>query len=183
MHNKCYHYHFAGREQASWMKNTKWIFDRCHGGIFQFYMIACFKYRKWDEMNYIWKKTLHYPILSLQRNPKNTHNYCYCGILFVLAWNKLKKAHGVNTFRSRRIKYTGKYRMDFLLFTLCQCGCTILWTKITIQEQVDLAKLPRGPRYSVELRAQAVTVPINSILFYTVESELLSSSWSIPVIF
>ena len=76
--------------------------------------------------NYIWKRHCT-TLFTLSTGNRRTHNYCYCGILLYLATGKLEKAHGVvNTFEAARIKYTGKYRMDFCYLPCANAAGTIL---------------------------------------------------------
>lgn len=42
-----------------------------------------------------------------------------------------KAAEVVSNFELARKKYAGKYRLDFLLFTLCQCGWYYFLKKTT----------------------------------------------------
>lgn len=141
------------------------------------FMVACFKYQKWEEMEIYLYKTLDYPIQSIQQEIRRTHNYCYCGILLYLSTGDLDKAAAVvNVFQEARVKYAGKYRLDFLLFTLCQCG----WYYF-IKKEYDTARqiwreITQGPRYNVETRAQAMTRIYQLILYYTLEeADLLAS--------
>ena len=141
------------------------------------FMIACFKYQKWNEMEYYLEKTLYYPVQSLQQEIRRAHNYCYCGILLYLSTGALDKAaEVVSTFELARKKYAGKYRLDFLLFTLCQCGWYYFLKKDYDSARQIWREITQGPRYSVETRAQAMTRFYQLILFYTLEeNELLSS--------
>lgn len=141
------------------------------------FMIACFKYNKWQEMEEYLQKTLNYPIQSLQQEIRKTHNYCYCGILLYLANGNLDKAEQViRLFEEARIKYAGKYRLDFLLFTLCQCGWYYFLKQDYNTARQIWREITQGPRYSIETRAQGVTRLYQIILFYILEeTDLLSS--------
>lgn len=141
------------------------------------FMVACFKYKKWAEMETYLEKTLHYPIQSLQQEIRRTHNYCYCGILLYLSTGNLEKAaEVVEIFEKARKKYAGKYRLDFLLFTLCQCGWYYFLKKDYDTARRIWREITQGPRYSVETRAQGVTRFYQMILYYTLHEEDLLSA-------
>ncbi|MBK8109114.1 MAG: hypothetical protein IPK46_01630 [Saprospiraceae bacterium] len=141
------------------------------------FMVACFKFQKWNEMETYLEKTLHYPIQSLQQEIRRAHNYCYCGILLYLSTGALDKAaEVVSNFELARKKYAGKYRLDFLLFTLCQCGWYYFLKKDYDSARQIWREITQGPRYSVETRAQAMTRFYQLILFYTLEETDLFAS-------
>lgn len=174
---QCYHYNSLLVENRQKLDEKMPNLSTDAMAVYFNFMIACFKYRKWDELEHYLEKTLHYPIQSLQQEIRRTHNYCYCGILLYLSTGNLNKAREVvNTFEIARKKYAGKYRMDFLLFTLCQCGWYYFMKNDYDQARLIWREITQGPRYSVETRAQAVTRFYQLILFYTIEeSDLLSS--------
>ena len=100
---QCYHYNSLLVENRQKLDEKMPNLSTDAMAVYFNFMIACFKYRKWDEMELYLEKTLHYPIHSLQQEIRRTHNYCYCGILLYLATGKLEKAHGVvNTFEAAR---------------------------------------------------------------------------------
>ena len=115
------------------------------------FMVACYKFRKWEEMEIYLMKTKDYPISSIQQEIRRTHNYCYCGILLYLTTRQLDKAAIlVESFLDAKTRYEGRYRLDFLLFTMCHCG----WYYFIIGE-FDKARtlwreISEGPRYSIE---------------------------------
>jgi high-affinity Fe2+/Pb2+ permease len=131
------------------------------------FMVACFKYKQWDEMEEYLIKTKNYPISSIEQEIRRTHNYCYNGILLYLATNQHEKAKEIiNVFFEAKKKYEGNYRIDFLLFTQSQCG----WYYFVQKEYDEAMKIWRGiidgPKYSVEIRAQATTRIYEMILHY-----------------
>ncbi len=141
------------------------------------FMIACYKFEKWDEMEEYLIKTKDYPIGSIQQEIRQIHNYSYCGILLYLSTNQMEKAAIlVDEFLLAKKKYEGRYRLDFLLFTLCQCGWYFFKMKDYERANEIWREISQGPRYNIEIRSQAMTKFYQLILYYTLGEFVLLQS-------
>jgi hypothetical protein len=141
------------------------------------FMVACYKYEKWDEMEQYLTKTQQYPIHSVEQEIRRTHNYCYNGILLYLHTKQYDKAQiVVDEFVKAKENFENRYRIDFLLFTEAHCG----WYYF-LQQNFDKAntlwrEILQGPKYNVETRTQATTRLYLLILYYTQQNTTLLES-------
>ncbi len=122
------------------------------------FMVACFKHQQWREMEIYLQKTKDYAVQSIEQEIRRSHNYCYNGMLLFLSTQKMKEAaEVVDRFEMARKKYAGRYRVDFLIFTLSLCGFYYF-----LQDEYEKAnkcwrEIIDGPKYGVETRTQAST--------------------------
>jgi hypothetical protein len=122
------------------------------------FMVACFKFKKWDEMEVYLFKTKEYTVGSIEQEIRRAHNYCYNGMLLYLSTGQLEKAAEVlHAFDEARTKYAGRYRIDFLIFTQSLCGFYYFKTKQYAKANTIWREIIDGPKYSVEIRTQATT--------------------------
>jgi hypothetical protein len=141
------------------------------------FMVACYKYEKWSEMEQYLLKTQQYPIHSVEQEIRRTHNYCYNGILLYLHTKQYDKAQKVvDEFEKAKEIFENRYRIDFLLFTEAHCG----WYYF-LQQNYDKAstlwrEILQGPKYNVETRTQATTRLYLLILYYTQQDGTLLES-------
>lgn len=138
------------------------------------FMVSCYNYEKWDEMELYLDKTYLFPVNSVEQEIRRTHNYCYNGILLYLHTKQYTKAQNiVNTFIAAKTNFENRYRIDFLLFTQAHCG----WYYF-LQNDFDKANelwrgIIQGPKYNVETRTQATTRLYLLILYYTQKDDSL----------
>jgi hypothetical protein len=138
------------------------------------FMLACYKYNKWDELEQYLLKTLKYPTHSVEQEIRRTHNYCYNGILLYLHTKQYDKAKEiVNSFLTAKENFENRYRIDFLLFTQAHCGWYYFLQKDFDKANELWREILQGPRYNVETRTQANTRLYQLILFYTQNEESL----------
>jgi hypothetical protein len=122
------------------------------------FMVACFKFMKWDEMETYLLKTKDYSVSSIEQEIRRVHNYCYNGMLLYLSTGQFDKAaEVVHVFDVARKKYAGRYRIDFLIFTQSLCGFYYFKTKQYDKANTSWREIIDGPKYSVEIRTQATT--------------------------
>lgn len=141
------------------------------------YMVACYKYQQWEQMEVYLYKTLHYPTQSIEQQIRRTHNYCYNGMLLFLHTQQLDKAKDVVAiFEQAKANFGEQYRVDFLLFTQAHVG----WYYF-LQNNIDKAttlwrEILQGPKYTVETRTQATTRFYLLIVYYLQKEEQLFHS-------
>lgn len=174
---KCYEYN------KKIIENRQYIDERMPNiavdamAIYFNFMVACYKYEKWDEMEQYLLKTQQYPIHSVEQEIRRTHNYCYNGILLYLHTKQYDKAQQVvDEFVKAKENFENRYRIDFLLFTEAHCG----WYYF-LQNNFDKAntlwrEILQGPKYNVETRTQATTRLYLIILYYTQQDSSLLES-------
>ncbi len=179
---KCYEYNKKLIENRQFIDERMPHFAVDAMAVYFNFMLACYKYKKWDELEQYLLKTQQYPIHSLEQEIRRTHNYCYNGILLYLHTKQYDKAQEiVNTFLAAKENFENRYRIDFLLFTQAHCG----WYYF-LQKNFDKAnnlwrEILQGPKHNVEIRTQANTRLYQLILFYTqkednlLESELINT--------
>lgn len=132
------------------------------------FMIACFKYEKWQEMEEYLEKTKNFETSFIQQEIRKAHNTAYCGILLYLAIQNYEKANIICAdFLIAKTKFEGRYRIDFLIFTMSH----LAWYYF-INKQFDIAhqlwrEIIQGPKYTVEIRSQATTRFYLLIYYYT----------------
>jgi hypothetical protein len=138
------------------------------------FMVACYKYEKWEEMEQYLLKTEQYPIKSIEQEIRRTHNYCYNGMLLYLATGQLEKAKKVvEVFFAAKENFKDRYRVDFLLFTLSHCGWYYFLTGDHEKANEIWREIMQGPKYTVETRTQAITRFYLLILYYTQRNDSL----------
>ncbi len=131
------------------------------------FMVACYKYKQWGEMEVYLEKTKNYPISSIEQEIRRTHNYCYNGILLYLSTQNLDKTKVIiEVFFEAKKKFEGRYRIDFLLFTQSQCGWYFFLQKDYEKAIKTWREIIDGPKYSVEIRTQATTKIYEMILHF-----------------
>lgn len=136
--------------------------------VFFNFMIACFKYEKWVEMEEYLEKTKNFEVSFIQQEIRRAHNTAYCGILLYLATRDYEKAKIISEdFLAAKTKFEGRYRIDFLIFTMSH----VAWYYF-INKQYDIAhnlwrEIIQGPKYTVETRSQATTRFYLLIYYYT----------------
>jgi hypothetical protein len=141
------------------------------------FMVACYKYEKWDEMEQYLLKTKQYPIHSVEQEIRRTHNYCYNGILLYLHTKQYEKAQKVvDEFVKAKENFENRYRIDFLLFTEAHCGWYYFLQKDFDKANTLWREILQGPKYNVETRTQATTRLYLLILYYTQEDNILLES-------
>jgi tetratricopeptide (TPR) repeat protein len=138
------------------------------------FMVACFKFKKWDEMETYLLKTKEYPIHSIEQEIRRAHNYCYNGMLLYLSTNQPAQTEAViAVFDEARKKYAGRYRVDFLLFTQSLCGFYFFKTGRFDEAHKWWREIIDGPKYSVEIRTQATT------RLYLILLHLAQNEWAL----
>ena len=141
------------------------------------FMIACYKFEKWDEMEIYLLKTEQYPVKSIEQEIRRTHNYCYNGILLYLETSQMDKAAKiVETFFKAKDDFEGRYRVDFLLFTLCHCGWYYFLKKDYNKAEEIWREIMQGPKYNLEIRTQATTRLYLLITYFNQKNDLLFES-------
>ncbi len=141
------------------------------------FMVACYKYEKWDEMEQYLLKTQQYPIHSVEQEIRRTHNYCYNGILLYLHTKQYEKAQQVvDEFVKAKENFENRYRIDFLLFTEAHCGWYYFLQKNFDKANTLWREILQGPKYNVETRTQATTRLYLLILYYTQQDTILLES-------
>jgi hypothetical protein len=141
------------------------------------FMVACYKYEKWDEMEQYLLKTQQYPIHSVEQEIRRTHNYCYNGILLYLHTKQYEKAQQVvDEFIKAKENFENRYRIDFLLFTEAHCGWYYFLQKSFDKANTLWREILQGPKYNVETRTQATTRLYLLILYYTQQDSILLES-------
>ncbi len=141
------------------------------------FMVACYKYEKWDEMEQYLLKTQQYPIHSVEQEIRRTHNYCYNGILLYLHTKQYEKAQQVvDEFIKAKENFENRYRIDFLLFTEANCGWYYFLQKNFDKANEFWRDILQGPKYNVETRTQATTRLYLIILYYTQQNSILLES-------
>jgi hypothetical protein len=141
------------------------------------FMVACYKYEKWDEMEQYLLKTQQYPIHSVEQEIRRTHNYCYNGILLYLHTKQYEKAQQVvDEFVKAKENFENRYRIDFLLFTEAHCGWYYFLQKSFDKANTLWREILQGPKYNVETRTQATTRLYLLILYYTQQDSILLES-------
>jgi hypothetical protein len=141
------------------------------------FMVACYKYEKWEEMEQYLLKTELYPIHSVEQEIRRTHNYCYNGILLYLQTKQYEKAKKiVDIFAAAKANFESRYRIDFLLFTESHCGWYYFLQQDFNKANELWREILQGPKYNVETRTQATTRLYLLILYYTQQDTILLES-------
>ncbi len=171
---KCYEYN------KKLIENRQFIDERMPNitvdamAVYFNFMVACYKYEKWDEMEQYLLKTQQYPIHSVEQEIRRTHNYCYNGILLYLHTKQYGKAQlVVDEFIKAKENFENRYRIDFLLFTEAHCGWHYFLQKNYEKANELWREILQLTKNNIEIRTQATTKLYLLILYYTQKEESL----------
>jgi hypothetical protein len=171
---KCYEYNKKIIENRQYIDERMPHFAVDAMAVYFNFMVACYKYEKWDEMESYLIKTVNYPINSVEQEIRRIHNFCYNGILLYLHTKQYDKAQEVvDTFIEAKVNFENRYRLDFLLFTQAHCGWYYFLQKDYYKANEWWREILQGPKNNIESRTQATTKLYLLILFYTQRDESL----------
>ncbi len=171
---KCYEYNKKLIETRQYIDERMPNYSIDAMAVYFNFMVSCYNYEKWDEMEKYLLKTEIYPIQSVEQEIRRTHNYCYNGILLYLQTKQYEKVEKViSIFLTAKENFANRYRLDFLVFTQTTCG----WYYF-LQKDYDKAnhlwrEIVQGPKYEIEIRTQATTKLYLLILYYTQKQDIL----------
>ncbi len=136
------------------------------------FMIACFKYEKWQEMEETLVTLTKFETKTPEQKIRQFHNNLYCGLLLYLSTKNLEKANNlVENYKTNKEKFAQSLRLDFKIVIESLCGLACYFSNKMDDALEWWNGIANMPKHSTELRTQGA-VRIYRILYYLKLNEL-----------
>jgi hypothetical protein len=119
------------------------------------FMVACYKYEKWEEMEIYLDLMKNYPCKTIEQQIRRFHNYSYCGLLlFVSTRNYAKAQEVVTEYWEGKAKFGTSVRLDFMIVIEAFCGLVAFFEGRYTKALEFWNDIINQPKHNTELRSQ-----------------------------
>lgn len=120
------------------------------------FLIACEKANEWGHFDFYLQKIKDYQAPTIEVNIRRMHNFCWCGLMYYLHFEKYDKAAEiVNEYKIFFIDKQVQFRKDFKVYIEAACGLVCLFNKQYKEALYWWNDILNKAPEQVELRSQA----------------------------
>jgi len=119
------------------------------------FMVACYKYEKWNEMKNYLDLTKNYACKTIEQQIRRFHNYSYCGLLLWVSTQNYDKAEELATeYWEGKAKFGSRVRLDFMIVIEAFCGLVAFFRGKYTHALEIWNNILNQPKHNTELRTQ-----------------------------